>query len=414
MKFSTWNPSSHARGAYPQNWMVELPRRWCGGGTGDQARARQKCLVRGAPHDANTTLTSHACARAKFFSCVWLKSDETQNVWIAAFSVRVISKRIFTQHACHVQNTTWSIFHGTYTEHLDVLFPAVPFKLNTNRYSAVRPICRTLTSHSWVWRGAMRSQAAQPDGVSVPRTPLPAGVPVPREPRAGGDGGQGGVSGLLRVERMLRHGSMVKLQDVKVLLQSPRIANIIFWPRIFGMHSTWMHTERNFYRRVQKNVRITNFFCSNWKITRVWEISRKNSRVASWYGRSREKVCGKILRTGQHKDWAIVQSHVWRTITSRKKNRRRLENCPKCAPQIVLKCLYLARIGRPDIVWSVNKLARAVTKWTRACDRRWARLISHIHRMSDQQTILSCGLYGAALSIGFIPRLRLCWRPWRL
>ena len=25
--------------------------------------------------------------------------------------------------------------------------------------------------------------------------------------------------------------------------------------------------------------------------------------------------------------------------------------------QIVLKCLYLARIGRPDIVWSVNKLA---------------------------------------------------------
>ena len=32
--------------------------------------------------------------------------------------------------------------------------------------------------------------------------------------------------------------------------------------------------------------------------------------------------------------------------------------------QIVLKCLYLARIGRPDILWSENKLARAVTKWT--------------------------------------------------
>ena len=30
--------------------------------------------------------------------------------------------------------------------------------------------------------------------------------------------------------------------------------------------------------------------------------------------------------------------------------------------QFVLKCLYLARIGRPDILWSVNKLARAVTK----------------------------------------------------
>ena len=45
-------------------------------------------------------------------------------------------------------------------------------------------------------------------------------------------------------------------------------------------------------------------------------------------------------------------------------------NCQKFAHHIVLKCLYLARIGRPDILWSVNKLARSVTKWTQACDRR--------------------------------------------
>ena len=32
--------------------------------------------------------------------------------------------------------------------------------------------------------------------------------------------------------------------------------------------------------------------------------------------------------------------------------------------QIVLQCLYLARIGRPDILWSVNKLARPVTQST--------------------------------------------------
>ena len=30
--------------------------------------------------------------------------------------------------------------------------------------------------------------------------------------------------------------------------------------------------------------------------------------------------------------------------------------------QIVLKCIYLARIGRPDILWPVNKLARSITK----------------------------------------------------
>ena len=32
--------------------------------------------------------------------------------------------------------------------------------------------------------------------------------------------------------------------------------------------------------------------------------------------------------------------------------------------QIVLTCLYLARFGRLDILWLVNKVARAVTKWT--------------------------------------------------
>ena len=47
--------------------------------------------------------------------------------------------------------------------------------------------------------------------------------------------------------------------------------------------------------------------------------------------------------------------------------------------QIVLKCSYLARIGRPDILWSVNKLARSITKWTMACDKRLNRLISYIH-----------------------------------
>ena len=44
--------------------------------------------------------------------------------------------------------------------------------------------------------------------------------------------------------------------------------------------------------------------------------------------------------------------------------------------QIVLKCLYLERIGRPYILWLVNKFARSITKWTKACDKRLNRLIS--------------------------------------
>ena len=59
--------------------------------------------------------------------------------------------------------------------------------------------------------------------------------------------------------------------------------------------------------------------------------------------------------------------------------------------QIVLKCLYLARIGRPDILWSVNKLARSITKWTKACDKRLNRLISYIHHTSEYKQYCHVG-----------------------
>ena len=55
----------------------------------------------------------------------------------------------------------------------------------------------------------------------------------------------------------------------------------------------------------------------------------------------------------------------------------------KVCSQIVLKCLYLARNGRPDVLWSVNKLARSIKKWTKACDRRLSRLISYIHHTCE-------------------------------
>ena len=59
--------------------------------------------------------------------------------------------------------------------------------------------------------------------------------------------------------------------------------------------------------------------------------------------------------------------------------------------QIVLKCLYLARIGRPDILWSVNKLARSITKWTKACGKRLNRLISYTHHTCEYKQYCHVG-----------------------
>ena len=92
-----------------------------------------------------------------------------------------------------------------------------------------------------------------------------------------------------------------------------------------------------------------------------------------WDGRSCKEMRGKFLRT-ESNNWAVVQSRDamlgWPSFL-----RRRKWLCWRICSQIVLKCMYLARIGRPDILWSVNKLAPAVTKWTKACDKlvRWSR-----------------------------------------
>ena len=49
------------------------------------------------------------------------------------------------------------------------------------------------------------------------------------------------------------------------------------------------------------------------------------------------------------------------------------------AARVVLKCLFLARVLRVDLMWTVNALARNVTKWNVACDKRLHRLIAYIH-----------------------------------
>ena len=70
-------------------------------------------------------------------------------------------------------------------------------------------------------------------------------------------------------------------------------------------------------------------------------------------------------------------------INSKQEELESVEEWSEVCSQIVLKCLYLARFGRHDILWSVNKLARSVKKWIPACDRRLAKLISYIHHTND-------------------------------
>ena len=78
--------------------------------------------------------------------------------------------------------------------------------------------------------------------------------------------------------------------------------------------------------------------------------------------------------------------------------------------QIVLKCFFLARIGRPDILWPVNKLARKITRWTKTCDKRSCRLISYIHHTCEYEQYCYVGNTAKQCRLGLFQGLRFCKR----
>ena len=53
------------------------------------------------------------------------------------------------------------------------------------------------------------------------------------------------------------------------------------------------------------------------------------------------------------------------------------------ASKIVVKALYCSRLARLGLLWTVNALAREVTKWIVACDKRLQRLMSYMDSTKD-------------------------------
>ena len=80
---------------------------------------------------------------------------------------------------------------------------------------------------------------------------------------------------------------------------------------------------------------------------------------------------------------------------------RVVEIADACA-QLVLKCLYLARICRPDFFWTVDALARAITKRNRACGKSLARLMSYLKMHFGSSTILSCWMNASGCKLALI------------
>ena len=129
----------------------------------------------------------------------------------------------------------------------------------------------------------------------------------------------------------------------------------IFWPRVFGMHWTWMQAERTYHRRIQKNVRIANFCGSNRKLP-GWENSRAKTVAWSYDREGHAKKC--VERHCQRASKKIEQLYQVSTFCMDDQSFKKLETVGELSnacSQIVLECLYLARIGGLDILFVCEK-----------------------------------------------------------
>ena len=122
----------------------------------------------------------------------------------------------------------------------------------------------------------------------------------------------------------------------------------------------------------------------------IWRVMQRNvwNDIASW-------------RTRRLSNSTKYPLHASMTTTFKKKRKSVGELSNTCS-QIVLKCLYFARIGRPDILWSVNKLARSITKWTKAFDKRLNRLISYIHHACEYKQYCHVGNTAKQCRLGLL------------
>ena len=147
---------------------------------------------------------------------------------------------------------------------------------------------------------------------------------------------------------------------------------------------------------------------------------RHDANISAW-SRDMEghaKKCVEIyseLANKTTEKWIIESRDAMHGLSSIWRRRKwiswRLIHC------LLTNCSKMSIFGsywcRPVFLRYVNKFACALMKWSKACDKRLARLISYIHHTCKFWAILFCGTHSTTMQIRIVSRLWFCRRPWR-
>ena len=159
-----------------------------------------------------------------------------------------------------------------------------------------------------------------------------------------------------------------------------------FTPKLLRCHTTWKVMLKNALNNSVNGQTRRPSNCGK-------NLTQSNCMVLwTWKGHAQkcvERYCELAnKRNGQlHK----VSSPCLDDHHVKKEELESVRELSKVCSQIVLECLYLARIGRPDIPWSVNNLARSGHQMG-TCLWQTIGKINFIHSSRKKlQSTLSCG-----------------------
>ena len=179
--------------------------------------------------------------------------------------------------------------------------------------------------------------------------------------------------------------------------------NINPWSCIPGVCTQRQSNKQRYCRQLQNHVWIPNFRKSNRKIT----------FVVLWHGRSCQEMCGTIMWVGKQDDSTTLQStnstHRWPSHF-KEGEWKSVGELSKACSRIVLKCLYLARVGKLDYGLWTNLLVRSRNGPKPVTNDYVLWSLTFIIQMNTNNIVMwkQC----KTMQIGTVSRLRFRRRSW--
>ena len=139
-----------------------------------------------------------------------------------------------------------------------------------------------------------------------------------------------------------------------------------------------MFESRNSARATEKLPYFENLSISSWSYDMESHAKKCVGDIVNWQTRRLNNSTKYLL-------------HASMTTTSKKKKWHLLENWHKYALKLFWNAYTWHLLEDLIFLWSVNKLARSITKWTKPCDKRLNRLNSYIHHTCEYKQYCNVG-----------------------